>query len=546
MKLTLNEKNAFEALLQVIKLSKVKVTTQSLKRAFHQHPYATTLIGLSDILAEFKVANLATRLLPEQLNQIPLPAIAYFEGNGGTFVTVTKAENDTIEWRHEKEGIIKEPIHEFMFKWHGITLIVEPDESSGELDYSKKRKEEILETLRIPFVITVLIACLGIILYKITKQYNFEENGPLYTLLLTKFIGIIVSGMLVWYSIDTGNSFLKSVCQFNSKSNCNNILSSNAAKLFGWLSWADIGLLYFTGSFLTILLFHDAATYTLLQYLGVSAGAYTFWSVYYQFFIAKEWCPLCMAVQVLLWLELAMFIQTGFSASSILSEVPIGVLITFLLPVILLVVLKKPLQQALQIDTMQNELQKLKFDSDYLNTLFTRNTSLTPFIAGMQAIEIGNTHAANKLTLVLSPTCNSCFYTYLAAKQLSEQYADIHVQIVLAVRPLEKDTATEVARIILSQETKEEMAGALNAWFTDNSQNLSKWKKVLKIKEINEKSMLLLSEQLKWLEIAGIYEAPSKFLNGNEIPKFYKGSDIVKLYNIYTTEYSLPQAAIQN
>lgn len=546
MKLTPNEKNAFEALLQVIKLSNVKVTAKSLKSALLQHPYAVTLVGLSDILNEFKIPNLATRLSPEQLYQIPLPAVAYFEGNGGVFVTVTKAENDTIEWRHENEGIIKESIQEFIFKWHGITLVVEPDETSGEFDYAKKRKEEILETLKTPFILSGLLACLGILLYNFTKQHSFTQNSHIYTFMLTKFTGMLVSAMLVWYSIDSGNSFLKSVCQFNSKSNCNNILNSSAAKVFGLFSWADIGFLYFTGGFLASLFFQDTATYVLIQYLGVLAVPYTFWSVYYQFFVVKEWCPLCIAIQVLLWVELVLFIQVGFSDVAILSEVPLGVLITFTFPVLLLAILKKPLRQALQIDTMQNELQKLKFDSDYLNTLFSRNISLTPFIRGMQAVEIGNANALNKLVLVLNPTCTSCFNTYLAAKQLADQYEDILVQIVLAVRPLEKDTATEVARIILSQETKEEMADALNAWFMDISQNFIKWKKGLKTKQVNNNGVLLLNEQLKWLELAGITEAPGKFLNGIEIPKFYKGRDIVKIFNIYATEYNQTQSVIQN
>jgi ABC-type bacteriocin/lantibiotic exporter with double-glycine peptidase domain len=111
MKLNPNEKNVFEVLWQLIKLSKLKVTATSLKNAIQQHREASTLVGLSDVLNEFNIPNLGTRLSPEQLYEIPLPAVGYFDINGGTFVTIKKIENDIIEWYHDQDGIIKESIH---------------------------------------------------------------------------------------------------------------------------------------------------------------------------------------------------------------------------------------------------------------------------------------------------------------------------------------------------------------------------------------------------------------------------------------------------
>lgn len=528
MKLNPDEKNAFEAIWQLVRLTNLKITATSLKNALLQHPNFPTFVAFSDVLQDFNVPNLATRLTPDRLHEIPLPAIAHFEGGGGTFITITKIIDDTIEWTHDKIGIKKESIAEFLHHWQGITLLIEPNETSGEVNYKENRKQEIIESLRFPFIITGLLTCLGLLFYQVITQYSITENWQYYTLLLTKTLGLVVSVMLVWYSIDSNNSFLRSVCQLNNKTNCNNILNSKAARLFGWLTWSEVGLFYFAGGFLTLLFTPHIGAWGLLGSIGVLALPYTIWSIYYQAFIAKEWCLLCISVQVLIWVEFFIFLKMGLRLNSFIDLSWQGILspligVWGLFP-ILWAFMKRPLQKALQTDILRKEFQKIRFSPNYVQTVLSKETILPPIFKDMKTIQMGNDWAENALLLILSPDCASCRMSYYQTKALIEKDANFKANIILAASLAPGNVATKV----LSQ-APENMLFALDEWYKDETKNLTKW--VIQ-EDATEEGKKQVSIHLRWLELAGFSEAPVVFLNNAELPKHYVISEIHKLLQI--------------
>jgi uncharacterized membrane protein len=258
-------------------------------------------------LTDWGVPNLATRISPDQLFDIPLPALAYLQVDGGVFAPVRQI-GTTIELLHTQRGWQKDSFNEFVQKWNGVMLLIEPQSTSGERDYTLNRQKEQLENLRIPFIIGALGICMGLLVYQLMQQYNFATNWHYYALLLTKTIGTTLGAMLVWYSIDSQNTFLQSVYKINNSTNCNNILNSPAAKLTNWLSWGEVGLFYFGGGLIYLITpFLDPSPTLgkgiILSILGVLALPYTFWSVWYQWRVAREWCVLCLTVQALIWVE---------------------------------------------------------------------------------------------------------------------------------------------------------------------------------------------------------------------------------------------------
>jgi len=526
MKLNDNEKNVFEALWLLIQKSGIKITATSLKNAILQTNQANTMLGLCDILYDFNIPNLATKISPEQLYEIPLPAIVHFDAMGGTFATLTKIENDTVEWVHEKFGIHTEKIHNFTQKWRGITLLIEPNQTSGETNYKENRNQEIIENLRLPFIITGLLICLGIVLFPIINNTSLVENWQYYALFLTKSIGLAISCLLIWYSFDSSNSFLQTVCQLNNKTNCNNILNSEAAKIFHWLSWSEIGIFYFAGGFLSLLI--NPTSIIPLWVLGGFAIIYTFWSIYYQGIVAKEWCPLCLGIQILLWLEFLIFAQIPFSNFFTINSFPFKVLGAFLITPSLWALIKPHFLKSVRVNKLHNEFQKLKFNSEYLETLFNKESSLPPIFEGMNSIRMGNSEAMNTLTMVLEPTCFSCRQSYWVAKNLVEIGEDIQIQIVLAPSLAPTNEGGQIVRQILSQDPDNYLR-ILDEWFGNSFKNKQKWIERARLKPENQQGMEQAILFLRWLELAGITEAPIKFLNNHEIPKIYMATEIVKL-----------------
>lgn len=532
MKLNPNEKNAFEAIWQLVRLTNLKITATSLKNALLQHPNFPTFVAISDVLHDFNVPNLATRLTPDHLHEIPLPAIAHFEGGGGTFITITKIKDDTIEWTHDKVGIKKESIADFLHHWQGTTLLIEPHATSGEVNYKENRKQEIIESLRFPFIITGLLTCFGLLLYQVTKQYSITDNWQYYALLLTKTLGLVVSVMLVWYSIDSNNSFLRSVCQLNNKTNCNNILNSKVAIIFGWLTWSEIGLFYFAGGFLTLLFTPPLVAWGLLGGLGI----YTIWSIYYQAFIAKEWCPLCVTIQVLIWIEFFIFLKMGFTQNSF-SGINWHSILSSLFGVwgifpILWVFIKKPLQKSLQTDTIYREFQKLKFDPDYIQALMSKEVFLPPIFEGMKTIEMGNPAAENTVILVLNPMCNFCKEHFNDGVSLILNSSNIKINLIFFVPPYQNDLSNLVTQYILGFDNNERAIDLTNYWFSQKKLDLNKFIFINSEQSNKLEGQKQVNFHRRWVNLSESNVSPTIYLNNVRIPSHYSVADLGKILKL--------------
>jgi uncharacterized membrane protein len=526
MTLTAPEKNAFEAIRELLKVAKVRVTATTLRNVLLRHTEFPLLTSLSDVLKDLKVDNLATRLDPQKLTEIPLPAIAHFD-NGMGYVTITKIEDNTIEWWHNQAGIRRESIAEFSQKWRGVTLLVQPNEGSGEVSFAKKRRKEIIDFLRVPFALLVVLGLISFSVFNILQTIPFVSNWQFYALLFSKLAGTIISMMLVWYSIDANNSFLRSVCEINSKTNCGNILNSNAAKIFGWLTWSEVGLFYFGGGLLTLLI--DPQSIGLLKIINVLALPYTLWSVYYQWRIAKEWCVLCLCVQALSWIEFYLMQSTPFTLIVSLSA---GGL--FMIPA-LWALFKKPLQSHQQIDALANTLQKLKFDPEYVQAIMSKERVLPPIFEGMKIVEIGNPDAENTILFISSPSCASCSHVHGELLKLVESNHNFKMKILFAVSFAEKDPASQVSRRILSL-PEGAMEKAVHLWYENIKQDIAKWSKKIGIEVEMEGGYHQIAFHHRWLELAGVTAAPAIFLNNVEFTRIYGIHELEKICKV-ASEY---------
>lgn len=496
-----------------------------------QHSDFPTLISLSDILTDLKVDNMATRINPYQLSEIPLPAIAHFEDGSG-YGTIHKIENNQVEWLHDKIGIRRESIAEFSQKWQGITLLTQPNEKSGEENYSNNRKFEIIENLRNPFIISGLILILGYFIGNHFNNLSIENTTSFYAFFITKFAGVIVSCFLIWYSIDASNSFLRSVCEINSKTNCGNILNSDAAKIFGWLTWSEIGLFYFTGGFLALLFSNNLnETLPILKWLNILALPYTVWSVYYQAFVAKEWCVLCLTIQVLLWIEFFTLTSIAFTLNIDMTNSLINLSLCFLSVTILWAFIKKPLQISGRFDETFNTLQKIKFDPDFVKGILSKERMLPPIFEGMKVLRMGNPEAENVITLALSPSCASCSHTFREVQKLVKNNHQFRVEVIFSTSNEANHVGGQVARGILSL-PHEQMEIAAQKWFQHIKQDQQKWKLNFGLNNETEVDFQQMTFHLRWLELAGVFSAPAIFLNKAELPSIFGITNIEKLCQI--------------
>jgi hypothetical protein len=354
--------NLFAILQNLLSVLDIKFTNLYLKTALQQTDIS--LQSIKQILQTYKIATLPVELGTLQLQEIPYPALAQIRNKDGKFfVVLQKIENETITYIHTEKGIITENITDFAKLWTGVTLLIEKNENSSEPNYKENKKQEIIENLRIPLLLLVLGLVVGYHAMQFINMVSFAW-------LATKLVGTILSILLLWQSLEK-NSLIAKLCSFNKKTDCNSLLTSPAATLFGVVSWAEIGFFYFCGSLCWLLFFNaNLFIFNILAYLSLPFVA---WSVWYQWKIAKVWCPLCLGVAGVLTIEtsLSLFTFENETIAIIISQgfMFFSFFITFFMVLVIYFFLKPFFVSATKVPKLQKELAIFKNNFDIFKNL---------------------------------------------------------------------------------------------------------------------------------------------------------------------------------
>ena len=522
MNLNPTEKNAIDALDMLLQLSKVRVTRRTLREKLWQHPDFPSLVSLADTLEELTVKNLAINVSSERLADIPLPALAYMNIDGGMFALVRSVKSDTIEWLHTKRGWQRQPLYEFSQQWNGVALLIEPNRQSGEVNYEKQRRQERIENSRYPVIIAGLFVILGLFLTYAFQSVPLSVKSPVYALLGLKLLGTIISSLLIAYALNSVNPLLRGVCQLGYRTNCNSVLNSGAAKVFSWLSWAEVGFLYFTGGLIAtgLSLFVPAIPVVpVLMLLNAFSLPYTLYSFYYQGYIAKEWCILCTTVQLILWAECLVGSQLwGFTNAAGLGFV----FISFVLAIVIWAFIKQPLWAAGQVTQLQRELQRLKFNPDYVEAIVHKQRTMPPIINEMGVLVLGNSVAAHTLTMVTNPVCRPCANAHREIEELLHNAPDLfRVEIVFVAQNDAESLTGRVARRLVSLPAQT-VASALHQWYANEKRDVVEWSKQIRMEEEDMEARNRIGLHQRWCELAQVTHTPTLFLNGSELPATYK------------------------
>ena len=511
--------NAIDATWMLLKALSLqhKITRSSLSELLLAHPEYPSLQSISDVLTRFKVENASFKLTLAQLQELPAPLLVHLRTQGGTFVVITKQQHDAITY---SDGIsyTTESLADFTQKWTGITLIAEPTQAAGEPNYAQKRKQEHWQQLRIP----ALIAIAAILLISVAGLNALAFTWLTTTALTLKLIGLVASGLLLAVHIEGKQSFASSLCQLNDKTDCNAILTSPAAMLWGWVSWAELGFLYYAGGgvclCLGMLTNQLSATLTLLAGLSFLALPYTVFSVYYQWQVAKQWCALCLGVQALLLAESFLY---GFSTSFTLPSMALLALtlIGFGLPVGGWLLLKPLWKDSLQLRKTKRELSKLKNNPELFGQLLRQQTAMPALTPPVQAIHLGATDAAHTLVVVTNPYCGPCAKTHEALEELLHNNPRLQAYLIITTCYSERNQ--QVTKHLLAYQAQgNDLTQALHDWYAQPKKNYNQWASRYLVPN-TEGYEATIEAYCTWTDIPEITGTPTIYLDGFQLPKQY-------------------------
>jgi protein-disulfide isomerase len=523
-----NYNNAEAVIVKLLKNLGINIPFHLVIAELDKHPDNNNLLGISDVLNNFQINNAGYKVAIEDLLSIPCPFITHTDINGGDFLLVSKIYADGFLVSSQKWNNHKLSINEFKKVFKGAVL-------TAEVSYSRARKLPVTNVITRYKGHALIVGVTLVFLASLIYHSNYFERLSWQILLLTVFktAGLITSILLLVQSIDTNNPLVNKLCQSGEKTNCNAILSSNAAKVFEWLNWSEVGFFYFAGSWLLLLFGSGTLTVlTILAALNLVSLPYTIYSINYQARIAKQWCVLCCTVQGLLWLEfipLFTYLKniTGLLSTGIDLNTLSTVAIFLLVPVIAWKLLKPLFLAIQQKKTLKNQLHNFKYNINLFNKLLTEQPKYTNPDEEW-SIVLGNVEADNVLTIVSNPYCQPCSKAHKEIEDWLAFNPNLQVRIVFTSANLENDRNTIISRHLMALNNlpdKNLVKKAMHDWYEQKQKNYEGWNKAYPV-QLNEMEYNKIDKQKAWCKLAEITATPTLLLNGYRLPDLYQIPDL--------------------
>jgi uncharacterized membrane protein len=534
--------NAIEATKLLVDNLKVKIAKTTLTKELEEHPDYPSLLSIGDVLNNYGIENLAIKLDPEKLGEIPVPFIAPIKGekNDVNFFTVIREiKQESLTYfdpeKREWGNISKE---DFLKTFSGTVLLVEADEHAGEKEYNKKIKEEkrtAISQRLIVFCIPAIVILAGIAAF---LRVGASALLPFIFSIVT-LLGAVMGVLLLWYELDQYNPVLLQICSAGKKINCGAVLNSKAAKIAG-ISWSSIGFSYFMGELLLLLFagVTNAQTLFIVSWLNVSALPYILFSIYYQWKIAKHWCVMCLYVQGLLLFQFAIALIGGwhslFSFDIISIELVLMTATAFGVPFMATMLLIPALQKGKENKKNKNELQRLKHSAEIFEALLAKQKTILEGTHKM-GITLGKPDAKYKLVKVCNPYCGPCAKAHIPMEDLLENNSDVQIQIIFTATNKEGDRKTLPVKHLMAIAEKgneRQIKQALDDWYLPEKKDYAVFAAKHPMNGELQHQEAKIEAMNDWCNKSNIVSTPTFFLNGREVPSVYSVNDLKYLLTI--------------
>ncbi|MFC7525730.1 vitamin K epoxide reductase family protein [Parapedobacter sp. GCM10030251] len=518
------------------RLLNLRVTRNTLYRSVDEHPDYPSMLALSDAFSEFGAETFAAKLTSEQLEQVNIPFITQIKlpDNHGEFFTVVNPKTDgSLEFFHPEKRIWEtSTLNEFAEIFTGFVLVAEPREIAGEQDFAVKRKLEKNESRKkigsFIFLSVLVLVFIG------STMFLERTQGILFSFyLLLFFSGIAITTLLLWYEVDQHNPALKKVCgSGGKKANCGAILNSKASNLFG-VSWSLIGFTYFMGATLILVIggLENAKFLQMVGWLSLLAVAYTGFSIYYQRWIARQWCRLCLYIQAVLVLQAVVATRAGWPflpIDDLSIRDGVTLLLSFLFPFIVGQFSLSALKRARAGEAQGRELRRLKNNLPIFQSLLSKQKAITIDPSGL-GITLGDASAKHKIIKVCNPYCGPCAIAHPIIEEIIHGNPDVQVQIIFTAGDDEKDIkAPPVKHLMAIAEKADEsmLKRALGDWYNAEKKDYDFFAKKYPLNGELEKQGEKLAKMKKWCDETAVNVTPTFFVDGYQLPDVYSIKDL--------------------
>jgi hypothetical protein len=506
-----------------VSLLGINVSEKTINREVRNHKSYPGLKSISEPLSLWRIDTLLVKTNLNELKDEDYPVIAHIREEGESkFIIIESVKNETVFYLNSDQGWMQENVIDFKKKWDGVTVLKETNETSGELDYQSTLRSVKLGVLK---KTTLILLCTTLLFFVFSFGFANSTMDLSWLFALTlKIVGSIICLLLISEQYGRSSVFLRKLCNVSIHTNCSKVINSPVGKITDWLSMSEVGLIYFSGGFFSLLIaIYARDVHNIIPALGILSiisFPYSVFSIAYQYKI-KSWCILCIITQLLIGMEVLLFFLYYPEVTLSLYNLQI-MLPGFIFPLAIWIAIK-PLIMA----------NRRSFELDFRLTNYRKNlTGLmaihsqgTELINSSEIVDVHTGGEYPQITLVINPMCDPCKDAYMEVKKLNKHFSN-QLDISLKFLTPEKDgngKAKEVITHLLSLHNAVENKSffmAVDYWFTKADFDINKLKNKYPISDLKGEpgtNDMILAFQ-KWAKIHEVNSTPKIFIGKKSIP----------------------------
>lgn len=498
----------------ILKELRVKYSKSFIEENFLNAPDSDNMLGIQRVLSRYNIETVGVRFQNKEEAGLTFPCVLHWDQYNVVCIDIVE---DKIKFYFDGQ-CITEDIRVFNERWTGNALLVANSEKAKEPSYIKNMIIDLYNYFVFSFLF-VLILCIGFLPLVRIGLVNPKSINMIFDLL-----GFIVCVLLFQKQINKGNTLTDKVCSLLQKGGCDSVLETDVAKFLGIISWAEIGLAYFTSRIVFGSLYDNSIS--LLQMIGWLAMPYGVWSIWFQV-NSKRWCILCCMVQAIVWIS-GMYNAFESHTFMILIEDAAIYVVCGITTFIVIHTLSKLHSTSKQYNSVNKSFIELKMDKAIFKTALSKSREIIVDKA-VSSVFYGNKSASVTLTVLTNPHCEPCARMHKRLMFIIKNNPNIKIQYIYSSFNKDVESSSLFCIAVYQQKTFEEALKILEKWYL-----YGRFQRQIFMRkyDVDIHDAKVIEEYLKhksWRKNSKVNSTPTIIYNGHELPKLYGVEDFIYL-----------------
>ncbi len=512
--------NLYDFLFKYLEKEEIQIDKAEFSFQAQSHPEYPSLLSISDTLNFFNINNIAAKIDFSKVDHLPNRFIAplYKETGEQNFSLVEKEGSHFLSISDKKSEIVS--VAELEKRWTGVVMVIEKPDLSGVMEKKDNRWLNFLQYSSFILFVLFLIQARTLI------EDKFFTVFPI--------AGILFSIAALKDLFGAKNELLNNFCNMTSTTSCESVVNSTRWKIFEVVNFSDLSIVFFSSQLVSLIVFLIAGNiykfFAIQLLLLFMALPLIFLSIYFQKFIEKKWCPICLTISAIVVLELNyLLIVNGMSLIFSISSITYFAII-YVWVSLSWISLKNLFMQRKELKEFK--IKGLRFMHNYeifRKILFSSaKTSYYPLLSGN--LLAGNKNANLRITVVLNIYCGHCVECHFAMIEILKKYKD---RVCIDFRfNLNKNHATDESQSvhrklmrIYYDQGEESFLEFLSIWFESKNEALLIDSQNSSISD--ERADEILNDQFMMNEENDIQLTPTILINNFQYPRMYDRKELI-------------------